>query len=148
MLCAIWYHLYNLKNIKNTDGGVLLLEPATLLKVTLFHWWFWRFLNCTNDTKSSNALHISFFIEIAFSELISYESWFNYYKSIVKKSLTYISNLTPFQVFHQPFFLFFSLLTWRDYSLEVLRSASTKLTTAFSIVLAFLKGGSNIGEVF
>ena len=25
MLCAIWYHLYNLKNVKNTHGGVLLL---------------------------------------------------------------------------------------------------------------------------
>ena len=24
-LCAIWYHLYNLKNVKNTHGGVLLL---------------------------------------------------------------------------------------------------------------------------
>ena len=23
--CAIWYHLYNLKNVKNIDGGVLLL---------------------------------------------------------------------------------------------------------------------------
>ena len=25
MLCAIWYHLYILKNLKNTHGGVLLL---------------------------------------------------------------------------------------------------------------------------
>ena len=25
MLCAIWYHLHNLKNVKNTHGGVLLL---------------------------------------------------------------------------------------------------------------------------
>ena len=25
MRCAIWYHLYNLKNVKNTHGGVLLL---------------------------------------------------------------------------------------------------------------------------
>ena len=25
MHCAIWYHLYNLKNVKNADGGVLLL---------------------------------------------------------------------------------------------------------------------------
>ena len=24
MLCAIWYHLYNLKNVKNTLKGVLL----------------------------------------------------------------------------------------------------------------------------
>ena len=25
MLCRIWYHLYNLKSVKNTHGGVLLL---------------------------------------------------------------------------------------------------------------------------
>ena len=24
-LCAIWYHLYNLKNVKNTHGGMLIL---------------------------------------------------------------------------------------------------------------------------
>ena len=23
--CEIWYHLYNLKNVKNTYGGVLIL---------------------------------------------------------------------------------------------------------------------------
>ena len=23
--CAIWYHLYNLKKVKNTHGGVLIL---------------------------------------------------------------------------------------------------------------------------
>ena len=23
--CAIWYHLYNLKNVENTHGGVLIL---------------------------------------------------------------------------------------------------------------------------
>ena len=25
MCCAIWYHLYNLRNVKNIHGGVLLL---------------------------------------------------------------------------------------------------------------------------
>ena len=28
MLCTIWYHLYNLKNMKNTHGGMLLLALA------------------------------------------------------------------------------------------------------------------------
>ena len=43
MLCAIWYHLNDLKNVKNTHEGVLLsvkLQPvkhATLLKVTPLH---------------------------------------------------------------------------------------------------------------
>ena len=60
MRCAIWYHLYNLKNLKNTHGGVLILVklPATLLKSTLLHGCFSRFLNCTNGTKSRSASHI------------------------------------------------------------------------------------------
>ena len=61
MLCAIRYHLYNLKNVKNAHGGVLLsakcrlMKPASLLKVTLLHECFSRFLNCTNGNKSWNA---------------------------------------------------------------------------------------------
>ena len=54
MFCAIWYHLYNLKNVKNTHEGVLLL----VLKVTLLHGCFSRFLNCTNGTKLRKASHM------------------------------------------------------------------------------------------
>ena len=54
MRCAIWYHLYNLNNVKNTHGGVLIL----ILKLTLFHGCFSRFLNRTNRTKSRNASHM------------------------------------------------------------------------------------------
>ena len=43
MSCAILFHLYNLKNAKNTHKGVLLLEFATLLKLTLLHGCFSRF---------------------------------------------------------------------------------------------------------
>ena len=49
MRCAIWCHLYNLKNVK----------PATLLKLTLLYGCFSRFLNCTNSTKSRNASHMN-----------------------------------------------------------------------------------------
>ena len=31
MFCAIWYYLYNFKNVKNTYGGVLLLVKFRLL---------------------------------------------------------------------------------------------------------------------
>ena len=41
MRYAIWYHLHNLKNVRNTPP-----------------WMFLRFLNCTNDTKSRNASQI------------------------------------------------------------------------------------------
>ena len=60
MFSTIWYHLYNLKNMKNTNGGVLLLaklqaKPANLVKMRFLHGCFSRFLNCTNETKSCNA---------------------------------------------------------------------------------------------
>ena len=50
------------KKRKNTSGGVLLLVKLqalawTLLKETLLHGYFPRFLSCTNDTKSRNASH-------------------------------------------------------------------------------------------
>ena len=79
MLCAIQYHLYNLKKLKNIHGRVLLLvklyarlQPATLLKVTLFQECFSSFLNCINNTKSHNASHMSI--------LISYRNNFSEYK--------------------------------------------------------------------
>ena len=53
MFCSIWYHLYNVKNVKSTHRGVLLL-----VKVTLLRGCFSRFLNCTNGTKSRNASHM------------------------------------------------------------------------------------------
>ena len=53
MLCRIWYHLYNLKNVKTTHGGVLLL----VLKITPLHRCFLNFTNCT---KSHNASNINF----------------------------------------------------------------------------------------
>ena len=31
MRCAIWYHLYNLKYVKNTHGGVLILVKLQAL---------------------------------------------------------------------------------------------------------------------
>ena len=46
MLCAIWYHLYYLKNVKNTHSGVLLL-----VKLQAKAW---------NITKSNTPLWIFF----------------------------------------------------------------------------------------
>ena len=47
MLCTIWYYFYNLKNVKNTHEGVLLLVKCSS-----------RFLNCINGTKSRKTLHM------------------------------------------------------------------------------------------
>ena len=43
MRCAVWYHLYNLKNVKNTHGGVLLLVKlqAKRLKRITYLFFFW-----------------------------------------------------------------------------------------------------------
>ena len=57
MHCTIWCHLYNLKNVRNTLGGVLLLVKLQA-KVTLPHGCFSCFLNCTNGTKLCKASHI------------------------------------------------------------------------------------------
>ena len=46
MLSAIWCRLYNFK------------KPATLLKVSLVHARFSRFLNCKNGTKLRKVSHI------------------------------------------------------------------------------------------
>ena len=42
MHCAIWYHLYNLKNIKNTHGGVLILVKLQA-KINTPSWVFFTF---------------------------------------------------------------------------------------------------------
>ena len=56
MFCVIRYHLYNLKNVKNTYGGVLLLVHSSKCYFTksntLIHRCFSRFLNCSNGAKS------------------------------------------------------------------------------------------------
>ena len=56
MCCAILYHLYNLKNVNNTQGR---LKPVTLLQITPLHGCFSRFLNCTNGTESCKAPQMS-----------------------------------------------------------------------------------------
>ena len=56
MRCAVWYHLYNLKNVKNTHVGVLILGNFT--KISTPPWMFFTFLNCTNGTKQRNAPHL------------------------------------------------------------------------------------------
>ena len=61
--CAIWNHLNNLKNVKNTRGGVLLLvklhaDACNFTKSNPPPWVFLRFLNCAHGTKSCNAPRI------------------------------------------------------------------------------------------
>ena len=58
MLCAIRYHLHNLKNMNNTHRGVLLLVKAcNFIKSNTPPLVFFTFLNCKNCTKSRKASH-------------------------------------------------------------------------------------------
>ena len=48
MLCAIWYHVHNLKNVKNTHGRVLILvkfqaETCNFTKSNTPPWVFFTF---------------------------------------------------------------------------------------------------------
>ena len=52
MLCAICYHLYNLKDMKKHPWKDA--PFSRVLKVALLHACFSRFLNCTNGTESCN----------------------------------------------------------------------------------------------
>ena len=48
VLCAIWYHSCNFKNVKNTHGGVLLLVACNFTKSNTPPWVFFTFLKlCT-----------------------------------------------------------------------------------------------------
>ena len=47
--CTIWYHLYNLKNVKNNHGGVLILvklqtSACNFTKINTPPWVFFTFL--------------------------------------------------------------------------------------------------------
>ena len=49
MLCAIWHNLFNLKNVKNTNGGVLILaklqaEAYNFNKCHTLPWVFFTFI--------------------------------------------------------------------------------------------------------
>ena len=63
MRCAIWYDLYNLKNVKNTHGGVLLLV---------------KLLKACNFTKSNTPPWVFF----TFFELYS---WYQIAQKITNK---------------------------------------------------------------
>ena len=67
MCCVIWHHLYNLKNVENTHGGVFLFIKLQakgcncILKVTLLRGWSSRLFglhNSVNGNKSRKAFHV------------------------------------------------------------------------------------------
>ena len=62
-LCAIWYHLYNLKNVKNNRRGVFLsvnlqAQACIFTKSNVPPWVFSHVLSCNNGNKLRKASHI------------------------------------------------------------------------------------------
>ena len=56
MLCAICYHLYNLKNVKNNHGRMpLLVKLQTYFTKSNTPPWVFFFLNFISGAKSRNA---------------------------------------------------------------------------------------------
>ena len=95
MVCAIWYHFYNLKNVKNTHGVILLLVklqawPAVLLKITFIQGCFSSFLNCANSTKLRNVIHSTF--HVTFKR-----------KREITKVMKSLENICKRLIFHFPF---------------------------------------------
>ena len=59
-LYAIWYHLYNLKNVKNTQGRVLLLVKLKLFCGCLTCFFLWNYKNHTKSIAQCFILRINF----------------------------------------------------------------------------------------
>ena len=75
MLFAIWYHLYNLKTMKDTHGGVLFLvtlqaKACNFTKSNILQRFFSHFLNCTNGAKSGKTYHISCWSRKIFANIL------------------------------------------------------------------------------
>ena len=95
MRCVILYHLYNLKNLKNTHGGVLLLvklqaKSCDFSKSSTPPWVLPRFLNCTNGTKSRKAFHISYNEASIMSKFIQYHFQYQCALSICGVSVAHL----------------------------------------------------------
>ena len=70
MRCAIWYRLYNFKNLKNTHGGVLLLLKLQA-KATLLHGCFSCFFKLCKWYQIVQSITYVMFLHNVFEELQS-----------------------------------------------------------------------------
>ena len=91
MFCTIWYHMYNIKNVKNTHRRIIplgkLLKPATVLKASLHHGCFFRFLNCANDNKLRKESQIKLLYIIYLLLAQQESSWLPYLMQIARQIL-------------------------------------------------------------
>ena len=65
VLCAIWHHLYNLKNVENTHGGKLILvklqaSACNFTKINTPPWVFFTFFKLYKWCQIAQRIQISF----------------------------------------------------------------------------------------
>ena len=87
---ALWYHLYNLKNVKNTLVGMLLLiKLQAKLNITLLHECFSRLLNCA---KVPNCLTYFMYL-FALHKKLSFPWRISQYRDQIRRFLQIWSHL-------------------------------------------------------
>ena len=78
-----------------TFSKVASYKSANLLKVTLLHGRFSRFLNCTNDTKSQKTLHfISDASRVTMTNKLNIGFKYVIFTKAFKNTSYYLANLT------------------------------------------------------
>ena len=83
MLCAIWYYLYNLKNVKNTQGVMLLLVKLQAIAYNFtesntlpwMFFLFFEFYKCYQIAQRTTFMGVSFIEIFALSWDISFGSF-------------------------------------------------------------------------
>ena len=72
--CTIWYHLYNLKNVKNTHGGVLILVKSRNAPHigTLESFIYTRKKKQAGSKSKINNTHRHCYVFITDSELVNF----------------------------------------------------------------------------
>ena len=107
--CAIWYHLHNFKNVKNTWS--VTFSKVAGYKVTLLHGCFSHFSNCTNGTKSRKTPHMeicsSLFRTLKVLETLTifYFSWLKSFYLVELLTRKHLEICQRFPVFLQPKFV-------------------------------------------
>ena len=81
-LCAIWYHLYNLKNVKNTHGGMLLLHYSMEFFFKFFKLYKW-YLIAQSVTYFQyyvwHSIYVYLVKSIIFCWWCCYQIWIKYF---------------------------------------------------------------------
>ena len=110
MLCAIWYHLQNLRKVKNTHGGVLLLgklqafHQGCFLHLLIFYKCYQIAQNVSYETTSNKFIRSNiftdqvqaFFCLYAISQKM-FRSRFTDFLSFLKVLFTYFFPMFPFE---------------------------------------------------